>query len=134
MKTRFSTIGLSSLLIVAGFALGGYQEALAGQGRNLTPLKMEMPFADLESLEAEFHPANNIVSIKGMIKNSSNSMLRGFLSLHILSATGNVLHTFELPLKDHQPLARGESVRFETVLPINRIKGAAQVSVDFTRN
>lgn len=133
MKKRLS-VGLASLLALAGLSLGGYQESMAGQGRNLTPLEMGTPFVDLESLEAEFHPANNIVSVKGTLKNTSNSIIRGFLSLHILSTSGNVLQTFELPVKNHQSLGRGESVGFETVLPVAMIKGAAQVSVDFTRN
>ncbi|MDF1577905.1 MAG: hypothetical protein RQ753_07125 [Desulfurivibrionaceae bacterium] len=134
MKKGFSAIGLSSLLLAAGLFLGGYQESLADQGRNLTQMKMKTSLADLQVLEAEFYPANNIVSVKGMLKNTSNSVLRGFLSLHILSATGHVLQTFELPLKDNQPLNRGESVSFETVLPVAAIKGAAHISVDFTKN
>ena len=107
---------------------------LADQGQILTPVEMEIPFANLESLEAEFHRATDIVSVKGRLKNTSNSIIRGFLSLHLLSSSGSVLQTFELPLKDHQPIKTGESVKFETVLPVSRIKGATQISVDFTRN
>lgn len=100
----------------------------------MTPLEMKMSFADLESLEAEFHPANNIVSVRGQIKNISNIIIRGYISLHLLSSSGSVLQTFELPIKSHQPLNIGESVKFETVLPVSRSKDATQVSVDFTKN
>ncbi|MCA1765486.1 MAG: hypothetical protein LC633_04445 [Desulfobulbaceae bacterium] len=127
MKKIFSAVGLSSLLLAAGLSL-------AGQGRNLPPLELTSSLVDLNGLEAEFHPANNIVSVRGLLKNTSNSVIRGFLSLHILSATGNVLQTFELPIKDHQPLARGESFSFETALPVSLSKEAAHLSVDFTKN
>jgi hypothetical protein len=132
---KLTKVGISTMLILAGLSPVGYRNyCMAGQGRSLTSYEMVTPLANLESLEAEYHSANNIVSVKGLLKNTSNSVIRGFLSLHILSVSGNVLKTFELPLKDNQPLAMGESVNFEAVLPVAKLKGAAQISVDFTRN
>jgi hypothetical protein len=134
MTKRFPILLLSSLVILLGLLLGSPEMTLANQGKILTPIEMDMAFANLESLEAEFHQATGIVSVKGRLKNTSKSVVRGFLSLHLLSSSGSVLQTFELPLKDHQPIKMGESVKFETVLPVSQIKGATQVSVDFTRN
>ncbi len=134
MSKRPPILLLPSLVILMGLLLGGHEMTLANQGQILTPIEMEMTFANLESLEAEFHQATGIVSVKGRLKNTSNSIIRGYLSLHLLSSSGNVLQTFELPVKEHQPITMGESVKFETVLPVSRIKGATQISVDFTRN
>ena len=134
MSKRPPILLLSSLVILLGLLLGGHEMTLANQGQILNPVEMEMTFANLESLEAEFHQATGIVSVKGRLKNTSNSIIRGYLSLHLLSSSGNVLQTFELPVKEHQPITMGESVKFETVLPVSRIKGATQISVDFTRN
>ncbi|MCK4837275.1 MAG: hypothetical protein KAS94_00650 [Desulfobulbaceae bacterium] len=134
MAKRLCIFLMFSAMILLGSLFGGHQTTLAKQGKVLAPVEMEMSFADLESLEAEFHPTNGIVSVKGRLKNTSNSIIRGYLSLHLLSSSGSVLQTFELPVKDHQPVSRGESVKFEAVLPVSRIKGATQVSVDFTKN
>ncbi|MEN8136697.1 MAG: hypothetical protein ABFS18_14370 [Thermodesulfobacteriota bacterium] len=134
MTKKLPSLLLSSLVILLGLLLGGPKMTLANQGKILTPIEMDMACANLESLEAEFHRATNIVSVKGRLKNTSKSVVRGFLSLHLLSSSGNILQTFELPIKDHQPIKMGESVKFETVLPVSKIKGATQVSVDFTRN
>ena len=69
----------------------------------------------------EVHPANNVVSVKGSIKNVSTVFIRGYLSLHLLNKAGSVLHTFELPLKDNQSISQGESVSFETILNVANI-------------
>lgn len=134
MDKRLSTLFLSLLAIPCCLFLASQQWVLADQVQILNQIEMGMTFADLESLEAEFHQANSLVTVKGRIKNTSDIVIRGFLSLHLLSSTGSVLESFELPLKSHQPINRGESVEFETVLPLTRSKGATQVSVDFTKN
>jgi hypothetical protein len=134
MGKRLSIFWLSSLIIISVLLIEEPQRIFADQVKILTPVEMKMSYADLESVEAEFHQANNIVSVKGRIKNISNSVIRGFISLHLMSSTGSVLQTFELPIKSHQPLNIGESVKFETVLPTTKSKDATQISIDFTKN
>ena len=134
MGKRLSTFWLSSLIIISVLLIEEPQRIFADQVKILTPVEMKMSYAALESVEAEFHQANNVVSVKGKIKNISNSVIRGFISLHLMSSTGSVLQTFELPIKFHQPLNIGESVQFETVLPTTKSKDATQISIDFTKN
>ena len=103
-------------------------------GRSLPPLRQQMSFVALENLEAEFFPANSVVTISGRIKNNSRTSVRGYLTFYLLSASGTVLKAFELPLKEHQPFGDGESVSFDTAVNVGSVSGAYQVSVDFTRD
>jgi len=123
-------------LITPCVLLGAFLILVTGNdvvGKNLTNVEHDMATVVLESVEAEFHPANRVVTVKGSIRNVSNSFVRGFLSLHLLSKNGTVLQTFEVPLKEHQVFAQGESVSFDTVLNTPRVHGASQVSIDFTK-
>lgn len=103
-------------------------------GQNLVPLKQKMVFVSLENLEAEYYSANKIVAIKGSIKNVSNSSMRGYITLYLLSVSGTVLRAFDLPLNDHRPFGDGESVSFDTAVNVSNVSGAYQVSVEFTRD
>ena len=103
-------------------------------GRYLIPAEQETRLMALEKVEAEFHPATKVVSVKGSIKNISKVFVRGYLSLHLLSKEGSVLETFELQLKENQPIAEGESVKFETTLKVGNMSNASKISIDFTRS
>ncbi|MBU0480509.1 MAG: hypothetical protein KKG47_05355 [Proteobacteria bacterium] len=101
-------------------------------GKTLTSTDQEYAYVTLDSMEAEYHPANKVVIVKGSIKNISRIVLRGHLVLHILSISGAVLHSTEMPIKGHQPIMNGESVSFDTVLNVSNVSGAAKISADFT--
>ena len=106
----------------------------AAVGRNLLPVQQQMSVVALESLEAEFFPANRVVTVKGSIKNNSKTPIRGYLTLYLLSASGSVLRAFDLPVNDHRPFGDGESVSFDTAVNVSNVSGAYQVSVEFTRD
>ena len=128
-RTKASLVALL-LATIAGFpGLLGAEPP----GRNLFAVPQKMQLVSLEKLEAEFYSASRVVGIKGSIKNTSNSSLRGYLTLYLLSVGGDVLGAFELPVNDHRPFRNGESVPFDTAINVSHISGAYTVSVDFTR-
>lgn len=104
------------------------------EGRNLIPMKQNMSFVSLEKLEAEYFQANRVVSIKGSIKNISNSTLRGYITLYLRSSSGMVVGAYDLPVNEHRPFNDGESVTFDTSVNVSNTTGAYQVSVEFTKD
>lgn len=103
-------------------------------GRNLLPLKQNTSFVSLEQLEAEYFPANKVVSIKGSIKNISDSTLRGYITLYLRSSSGMVIGAYDLPVNDHRPFSDGETITFDTAVNVSNTAGAYQVSVEFTKD
>jgi hypothetical protein len=103
-------------------------------GRNLIPMKQNMSFVSLESLDAEYFPANRVVAIKGSIKNISSTTLRGYITVYLRSSSGLVLGAYDLPVNDHRPFIDGESVAFDTAVNVSNTTGAYQVSVEFTKD
>jgi len=103
-------------------------------GRNLIPLKQNMSFVSLENLDAEYFPANRVVAIKGSIKNISNTTLRGYITLYLRSSSGMVVGSYDLPVNEHRPFGDGETVSFDTAVNVSNTTGAAQVSVEFTKD
>lgn len=128
MRIRLpNIIPIFSLLIV--FSLGIYSFAISTV---LTPNIKESAYVVLDKMEAEYHPANKVVIVKGSIKNVSKIVLRGYISLHILNSNGSRLYTTEMAVKNHQPIISGEVVEFDTVVNVSHVKGASQISADFT--
>ena len=103
-------------------------------GVSLTPMQEKMAFVSLDSLDAEFYSASKVVSIKGSIKNISNSTLRGFVTIYLIAQNGVVLSASDMPVNDHHPFMDGESVAFETVVNVSNSSGASRVSVEFTKD
>lgn len=93
-----------------------------------------MSFVSLESLDAEYFPANRVVAIKGSIKNISSTTLRGYITVYLRSSSGLVLGAYDLPVNDHRPFIDGESVAFDTAVNVSNTTGAYQVSVEFTKD
>lgn len=127
------------LLVVTALVLSlGVLESVPAScesaGRNLIPMKQNMSLVSLENLEAEYFAANKVVVIKGSIKNISSSTLRGYLTLYLRSHNGMVVGVYDLPVNDHRPFMDGESVAFDTAVNVSNTTGAAQVSVDFTKD
>ena len=120
---------LSLLFIVIAVVAGNIDSA---KSQTLSQAKQDYSYVILDSMEAEYHPANKVVIVKGSIKNISNITLRGYISLHILSVNGAVLYSTEMAVKDHQPIRTGETVSFDTVLNVAKVAGAKQISADFT--
>ena len=130
MNKRLPNITLLFILfILTALIAGNYESATS---TTLTQAKQEYTFVVLDSMEAEYHPANKVVIVKGSIKNISNIVLRGHISLHILSAAGAILYTTEMAVKGNQPIQNGETVSFDTVLNVSNVSGAKQISADFT--
>ncbi len=102
-------------------------------GRDLLPAAQRTTLVSLENLEAEYYSANKIVAIKGKIKNISSITMRGYITLYLLSASGSVLSSFDMPLNDNRPFRGGQSVDFDTAVNVGTIGGAYRVSVEFTR-
>lgn len=123
-----------STVLAAGVFLGGGLAIAGPAGVNLTPMQQKMSFVSLESLESEFFPANKMVSVKGKLKNISNSYLRGYLTIFLMSQSGAVLSAFDLPVNDHRPFNDGEVVSFDTAVNVNSVSGACRVSVEFTKD
>jgi hypothetical protein len=131
MHKRLPNIILPCFLVaLSAFFFSGDKSPVTGT--TLTQAEQEYSFVTLDSMEAQYHPANKVVIVKGSIKNTSKIVLRGYISLHILSSTGTTLHTTEMAVKRHQPIMSGETVSFDTVLNVSKIAGAAQISADFT--
>jgi len=103
-------------------------------GRNLIPMKQKLSLVSLEKLEAEYFPANKVVSVKGRLKNISSTTLRGYVTLYLLSSSGTVLGAFDLPVNEHRPFNDGETVFFDTAVNVSNVSGAYQVSLDFTQD
>jgi hypothetical protein len=103
-------------------------------GRNLIPMKQNMSFVSLENLDAEYFPANKVVAVKGSIKNISNSILRGYITLYLRSSSGMIVGAYDLPVNDHRPFNDGETISFDTAVNVSNTTGAYQVSVEFTKD
>jgi len=103
-------------------------------GVNLIPMKQKMAFVSLESLDAEFFPSSRLVNVKGSLKNISNSTLRGYITISLLSQTGVVLAAFDMQVNDHRPFSDGETVPFDTAVNVSSVSGAFRVGVEFTKD
>lgn len=132
MASKKNIIGGILLIVLLFVGVGTVSAEPAGV--NLTPMKQNMAFVSLESLDAEFFPASKVVSVKGSLKNISNSYLRGFITIFLMSQSGFVLSAFDMPVNDHRPFMDGESVSFDTAVNVSSISGASRVSVEFTKD
>ncbi|NTV13506.1 MAG: hypothetical protein HGA96_06190 [Desulfobulbaceae bacterium] len=103
-------------------------------GVDLLAAKQKMSVVALESLEAEYFPASKVVNIKGSLRNISNSYVRGFVTVFLLSQSGVVLNAFDMQINDHRPIMDGETVVFSTAINVTNVSGASRVSVEFTKD
>ena len=125
---------LRIFLISAGLVFFAATAAPAGQSGNLTPVQFDQRMVVVEDLAAEFHSDSGTVVVTAKIKNNSQSIMRGYATIYLLSAEGKKVHAFQEEVNGGDVFTHGTTVDFKATSRIGDIKKVALISVDFTQN
>jgi hypothetical protein len=99
----------------------------------LAPSNQQSQLTILEELSAQLHNNGRLVEIKGAIKNISKSALKGYITIYLLGANGNVINAKDEAIGRGLEFSQGMVVKFEATLKVPKKAKIATVSVDFIR-
>jgi hypothetical protein len=127
---------LSSLhpFFLAGLILLTATSAPAGQTGNIIPTQLDQRMVLVEDLSAEFHSESGTIVVTAKIKNNSRSMLRGYVTVYLLSAEGKKVHAYQEEVNEGEAFPHGATVDLKATSRMSDIKTVASISVDFTPN
>jgi hypothetical protein len=106
----------------------------AGQSGTLSPAQFEQRMIVVEDLAAEFHTSSGTVIVTAKIKNVSQSMIRGYATIYLLSAEGKKIHAYQEEVNGGEVFAHGTTVDLKATSKISDINKVASISVDFTQS
>lgn len=107
--------------------------ANGGQSSSLSHQDLEPRFIEVQDLEANFHTASSTVTISGKIKNVSNSTIRGYATVYLLSAEGQELYSYQEEVNGGDGFSHGSTVEFSATSRVGDISKVSSISIDFTR-
>ncbi|KJR97154.1 MAG: hypothetical protein VR65_24670 [Desulfobulbaceae bacterium BRH_c16a] len=103
-------------------------------GQSLSPVQFEQRMVVVEDLAAEFHTSSGTVIVTAKIKNVSQSMIRGYATIYLLSAEGKKIHAYQEEVNGGEVFAHGTTVDLKATSKISDINKLASISVDFTKS
>jgi hypothetical protein len=104
----------------------------AGQSGNIIPTQLDQRMVLVEDLSAEFHSESGTIVVTAKIKNNSQSMIRGYVTVYLLSAEGKKVHAYQEEVNGGEVFAHGATVDLKATSRISDITKIASISVDFT--
>lgn len=108
--------------------------AQAGQPGNVIPTQLDQQMILVEDLSAEFHSESGTLVVTAKIKNNSQSMLRGYVTVYLLSAEGKKVHAFQEEVNEGEAFPHGAMIDLKATSRMSDIEKVASISVDFTPN
>lgn len=103
-------------------------------GQALSPAQFEQRMIVVEDLAAEFHTSSGTVIVTAKIKNVSQSMIRGYATIYLLSAEGKKIHAYQEEVNGGEVFAHGTTVDLKATSKISDINKISSISVDFTKS
>lgn len=88
----------------------------------------------VEDLSAEYHSESGTIVVTAKIKNNSQSMIRGYVTIYLLSAEGKKVHAYQEEVNGGEVFAHGVTVDLKATSRMSDITKIASISVDFTPN
>jgi hypothetical protein len=100
---------------------------------NVATSTNEQPSTIVEDLAVEVHSDSGIITITAKIKNVSREMIKGYVTIHLLSGEGKRVLSYEEEVNDGEPFAHGTAVEFDITAQVGDIKNISTIKVDFTK-
>ncbi len=123
-RLQFLLLMLFSLLPIS---------TLSGQSNSLHHQDLDTKFIEVQELEADYHTASSTITVSGKIKNVSNSTIRGYATVYLLSAEGQELYSYQEEVNGGDSFSHGSTVEFSATARVGDISKVSSLSIDFTK-
>ena len=86
----------------------------------------------VEDLAAEVHSDSGTITITAKITNVSMALIRGYATVHLLSAEGKRILSYEEEINGGEAFPHGASMNVEVTAKVGDVGKIASITVDFT--
>ncbi len=103
------------------------------QTGNVPATDFEQKSIVVEDLAAEVHSDSGTITITAKIRNVSMAMIKGYITVHLLSSEGKRLLSYEEEINGGEALAQGATMELEITARVGNVKNVSSIAVDFTK-
>ncbi len=144
MKSSFSG-SLLLLVAVATFSSAPFLQAKQNTRTKHPPQQQQQQSGEapasnfahqtiiVEDLAADVHPDSGTITITAKITNVSMALIRGYATVHLVSAEGKRILSYEEEINGGEAFPHGATMDVEVTAKVGDVGKIASITIDFTQ-